>query len=90
MEIQVYQSVLDQRNNGLEVSNKDIQEMARQIVEKDFGDTNFKASNQWCNKFMKRFSLVRRATTHTSRKVTFSDADLVIRAEDLGIIQASF
>ena len=78
MEIQVYQNILERRNNGLEVSNKDIQEMARTIVQQDFGDMDFKASDQWCNKFMKRFSLVRRAITHTSRKVIFSEADLVI------------
>ena len=81
MELQVYQNILDRRNNGLEISNIDIQEMAREIVQRDFGDMDFKASNPWCNKFMKRFSLVRRATTHTSRKVTFSEADLAIHEQ---------
>ena len=77
MELEVYWNILERRNNGLEVSNKDIQELAKEIIQRDSGDMDFKASNPWCNKFMKRFSLVRRATTHTSRKVTFSEADLV-------------
>ena len=77
MEKLVYQNVLDRRNNGLEVSNKDIQMMAREVVQPDHGDMDFKVSDQWCDKFMKRFSLVRRATKHTSWKVTFTEAVLV-------------
>ena len=77
MEKLVYQNVLDRRNNGLEVSNKDIQMMARKVVQRNHSDMDSEASDQWYNKFMKRFCLVRRATTHTSGKITFTEADLV-------------
>ena len=73
MEIDVYRWVLEQRELGLEVNDTDIQKRAHEIV----GDDNFKASRFWCYNFRKRFSLVRRAVTHTSRKMTFTEEDVV-------------
>ena len=73
MEIDLYRWVLEKRELGLEVNDADIRERAREIL----GDDNFKASRGWCYKFRKRFRLVRRAVTHTSRKMTFTEEDVV-------------
>ena len=73
MEIKVYRWVLGKRELGLEVNDTDIRKRAQEIV----GGDKFKASRHWCFKFRKRFRLVRRAVTHTSRKMTFTEEDVV-------------
>ena len=73
MEIDMYRWVLEKRELGLEVNDTDIRKRAAEIV----SDDKFKASKGWCYKFRKRFRLVRRAVTHTSRKMTFTEEDVV-------------
>ena len=73
MEIALYSWVLGQREKGLEVNDTDMRDEARKIV----ADDKFKASRGWCYKFRKRFRLVRRAVTHTSKKMTFTAEDVV-------------
>ncbi|GAV02824.1 hypothetical protein RvY_13342 [Ramazzottius varieornatus] len=50
MDVELYGWVLDLRGPGkrLEVRNGDIKEKARDVVVRDFGDTEFKASDCWC------------------------------------------
>ena len=73
MEIDFYRWVLEKRELGLEVNDTDIRKKAQEIV----GDVKFKASRCWCCKFCKRSRLVHRAATHTSRKMTFTEEDVV-------------
>ena len=73
MEIELYRWVLEKRELGLEVNDADVQKRARELV----GHDKFKASRGWVYKFRERFRLVRGAVTHTSRKMTFTEEDVV-------------
>ena len=75
----MYRWVLEKRELGLEVNDTDIQEKAREIV----GAGKFTASKGWCYKFKKRFRLTRRAVTHNSRKMTFTEEDVVSNGEHI-------
>ena len=83
MEVDLYRWVLEKRELGLEVNDTDIREKAKEIV----GDGKFRASKGWCYKFRKRFRLVRRAVTHTSKKMTFTEEDVVRTADQNCIVK---
>ncbi|GAV00218.1 hypothetical protein RvY_11100 [Ramazzottius varieornatus] len=76
MEVEVHQLTLAQRALELELRNIDLQDKAREIVLRDHGVTDFKASDMWVLRFRRTFKLVYRAITHIGRKLTFTAADL--------------
>ncbi|GAV02641.1 hypothetical protein RvY_13180 [Ramazzottius varieornatus] len=83
MKVELYGWVLDLRCPGKrqEVSNGDIQEKARDIVVRNFGGTEFKASDCWCARFERDYSLVTREITNMTRKITFTEADLDVHQQ---------
>ena len=81
MEMELYRWVLEKRELGLEVNDTDIRERALEIVPGSSKESKFKASRHWCYKFRKRFRLVRRAVTHTARKMIFTEEDVVSISE---------
>ena len=60
--------VLDLRNNGLMVTRTNIRHRALQI-EKERGQSDFKASAGWCTRYMRRNNLVLRQKTHIAQKL---------------------
>ena len=83
MEVDLYRWVLEKRELGLEVNDTDIREKAKEIV----GDGKFRASKGWCYKFRKRFRLVSRAVTHTCKKITFTEEEVVRTADQNCIVK---
>ncbi|GAV01212.1 hypothetical protein RvY_11956 [Ramazzottius varieornatus] len=76
MEVEAYQFTLAQRALELELRNIDLQDKAREIVLRDHGVTDFKASDMCVLRFRRTFKLVYRAITVIGRKLTFTSADL--------------
>lgn len=85
MEMELYRWVLEKREQGLEVNDTDIRERALEIVPGRSEQSKFKASRHWCYKFRKRFRLVRRAVTHTARKMIFTEEDVVSISEQVQV-----
>ncbi|GAU94705.1 hypothetical protein RvY_06430 [Ramazzottius varieornatus] len=61
MEVEVYQFTLAQKALELELRNIDFQDKAREIVLRDHGVTDFKASDMWVLRFRRMFKLVYRS-----------------------------
>jgi len=64
LEEELYAWLCDRRSQGLAVSSTEIRLRASYLCRTKYSDSNFKASLNWCYRFMKRHSLsIRRRTT---------------------------
>ena len=67
-ELDIKKWIIQQRANGRQVSTVMIQFKAKKMANQK-KITNFKGSNHWCNRFMRRHRLSVRATTSVGQKL---------------------
>lgn len=69
LEDDLYQWILERRNDSKHVSRKTIQKKAQELAQEMGWGKPFSASNGWCNNFMKRYNLSVRQKTHQSQRL---------------------
>lgn len=67
-EREVYNRLKDRRERGLIVNGKWIIQTAKEAANRGIGETDFKASNGWIYRFLKRFDVSLRAPTSVGQK----------------------